>query len=388
MKVEGLLVTHSPRRSRMVLRGAIASMVVFGVLASETRALIAAIGIALSLGVACFAALTEKLDPSAPRRAAIEVLDGEVEIDGKRMKKSAIVSAHREDDLARIELSDGTRHDLRASVGEIESLIEALGFGPGRRVQRFVVGGYGSPATQRLAIVATMVVVTMAAPLLAGFLFSVILALFAHREDEVTAALVLGLPAILTSALAFKLWRAIRRVPIYVGGDAVRIAGRSHSIDRLELQREGRELRIVSGVDRVRVTCASDREAATLATAIDEARLGLSPAEIDTAPLVRGGDAPEAWKSRLVTLLDASAYRATIGADDLARVVEDASASAEVRVAAALALSSLGDDAPERARVRFAIEAVASPKLRIALERADSGELDAEAIEELARDRE
>jgi hypothetical protein len=371
----------------MVLFAALASMLTFAALASETRAIVCVVGVAISFAVACLSALKEPR-PSASRAATVEVNEREVVIGGRRVEKSAIVSAHREQDVAHIELRDGTRHELRASSTEVESLVEALGFGPGRSVLRYVVGGYASVATQRLATLATVIVVTMAAPLVAGLLFSIVLAAFAHRRDEITTALVLALPAIVASAMSVKLFRATRRVPVYVGADAVRADGRILPLSRLRLRTEGRVLTITAGVDQMVIACASPREASTLERAIEDARHGRTRSEVDTTPLARAGDDVATWKSRLIALLDADAYRATINADELAQVAEDPSSPAEIRVAAALALSSLSEHAPQRARVRVAIEAVASPELRVALERAETGDLDADALEELARDRE
>jgi hypothetical protein len=388
VRVAGWLVTRSPRHGRALLGGALVSMVVFAALAAETRAGVPVVGIVLSLAVAWFAASSRDFAASSPRHAAIELGDQQIEIDGRRLDRSAIVSAHREIDLLHIELADGTTHELRAPAAEIDSLIEALGFGHGRRVQRFVVGGYASIATQRLATIALLVMVTLAVPLVFALLFSIVLAAFAHRPDEVTSALVLALPAIVASATSLKLYRAARRVPVYVGADAVRVHGRVFPLSRARARTVDQRMIITSGLDEVTVTCASPREASTLERAIEDARHGRTRSEVDTTQLARGGDGVDTWKSRLIALLDGGAYRATISPDELAQVAEDPSSPAEIRIAAALALSSLSRHSPQRARVRVALEAVAAPKLRVALERAEAGELDTQALEELARDRE
>jgi hypothetical protein len=386
LRIEGRLVTRSPRRSRFVLFAALASMMTFAALASETRALVCVFGVAISFAVACFSALTQPR-ASPPYEGAIEALDRQVVIGSHRIERSAIVSAHREQDVAHIELRDGTLHQLRASSAEVEALVEALGFGAGKSVLRYVVGGYASVATQRLATLATVAMVTLASPLVAGLLFSIVLAVFAHRQDEITSALVLALPAIVATSMAVKLFRATRRVPVYVGAEAVRVHGRIFPLSQARVRTSDRRIAIASALDEVVIDCASSREASTLERAIEDARHGRSRTVVDTTPLARAGDDVDAWKSRLIALLDVGAYRATIHADELAQVAEDPSSPAELRVAAALALSTLSEHAPQRTRVRSAIEAVASPKLRLALERAETGELDAEAIEELARER-
>jgi len=370
-----------------VFAGSLASLFVFAVLAGEMHIAFAMLGMAASVVVATVAALAAKPTQSAPKTASIAVDGDDVVIDGARTLKGANVAAHRDGDRLIVELESGVLHELRASAGEIEPLIDALGFGPGKRVVRLVVGGFAMPATQTIATIGTALLVLIAAPLLAGLLFSIVGAILRHREDEITAALVLLLPAALATTLAFKSWRSVRRTSVYVGGDGVRVEGRTFPFSRLHAHRDRGAVSLVAGVERVRIRCASEHEAAALLTAIDDARTGRTPpADVDTTALARGGDDVAAWKSRLLALLGADAYRATLGADELARVVEDTSASPETRVGAALALSSLHADAPERARVRVAIDGVADPKLRVALENAEAGDLTDESVEAIAKD--
>lgn len=112
----------------------------------------------------------------------------------------------------------------------------------------------------------------------------------------------------------------------------------------------------------------------------------------DVSALVAKGERTHAeWLAALTKLREAEGgYReAVVRDDDLWRVVEDPSASADARGGAAMLLRRSLDD-EGKARVRVAAEATASPKLRVALDAA-AGETDetlASALEELAEDAE
>ncbi len=98
------------------------------------------------------------------------------------------------------------------------------------------------------------------------------------------------------------------------------------------------------------------------------------------------GDDHGAWVGELRKLLDREAgFRDQVLAPDrLWSVVEDAAAQAQARAAAAVALSPLLDQEGKE-RLRIASNAIAEPKLRVALEAAegDSEERMAEALAEL-----
>jgi hypothetical protein len=101
--------------------------------------------------------------------------------------------------------------------------------------------------------------------------------------------------------------------------------------------------------------------------------------------LDRGELAFDRWLERLRDLgrgRGGSGYRSVgIERDELAQILENASAPPARRIAAAVALSAA--DKPEvKLRVRAIIDACANDDLRVAMERAAEGEL---AEEELAR---
>lgn len=131
-------------------------------------------------------------------------------------------------------------------------------------------------------------------------------------------------------------------------------------------------------------------ETKALAQRIGEAMAlgGAGASAAATELLDRRGRSWSEWREALARLAhDEGDYRnARLAPDDLARVVEDVAATPERRVAAALALRALGDDALVR-RARVASAACADPRLRVAIERAAEGQLaEAELEAALAED--
>ena len=110
---------------------------------------------------------------------------------------------------------------------------------------------------------------------------------------------------------------------------------------------------------------------------------------VQLAQLDRQRRSLRAWRDDLRALLaiEGSGYRgAAFGSDQLAEVVEDAGASAERRVAAAIALSGNGD-AESKRRVRVAVEACVDQDLRAALEHAAEGELEEAELSRVTKPR-
>jgi len=86
--------------------------------------------------------------------------------------------------------------------------------------------------------------------------------------------------------------------------------------------------------------------------------------------LARGGRTKVQWLEGVAAMGQGGSYRGSVvPEEDLWTVLHDASAPEDARAAAAMALRASLDDAG-RARVRVAADAVASPRLRVALESA------------------
>ena len=131
-------------------------------------------------------------------------------------------------------------------------------------------------------------------------------------------------------------------------------------------------------------------EAGQLAERIVEAieRRDREGAPLDPAVLARphGVDA-RAWMASLRDIVRDETFRqAAVTVEQLWGVVEDATATAQLRAAAAIALRGVVDDKGKK-RLRVTAQATAAPQLRVALERAADGEDAevAEALEELER---
>jgi hypothetical protein len=98
--------------------------------------------------------------------------------------------------------------------------------------------------------------------------------------------------------------------------------------------------------------------------------------------LAREGRDVGSWKKAIAEgVAGKDGYRASaLSLDDLRRVLVDASAPAEHRIAAALALSE-SNDAADRERVRVAVDATASPRVRVAIDHAAKGQLAEEELD-------
>lgn len=99
--------------------------------------------------------------------------------------------------------------------------------------------------------------------------------------------------------------------------------------------------------------------------------------------IARDGRPVAEWREALGALVSRAGYRtAAHDLEAVMRIVEDATAPVEQRVGAALAARPHGGEAAQR-RIRVAAEAVVEPKLRVALERASTGEIEDAELEEI-----
>lgn len=106
-------------------------------------------------------------------------------------------------------------------------------------------------------------------------------------------------------------------------------------------------------------------------------------AAVDLDELDRRGRSVAEWMADLKGLKDGGDYRrSALVPERLAEVVEDPTATAERRVAAAVAVAASGDEEARR-RVRIAAEGSADVELRAALEQAAEGEVAEEVLERI-----
>jgi hypothetical protein len=199
-----------------------------------------------------------------------------------------------------------------------------------------------------------------------------------------------------------RLWRRRRRWR-FLGFDGLTSVTRyekgkrgvdGHEIGLRLLQGSGEET-VLPFADETELTRAQVRIGEAMDTFRDRSGDGggtyrRAPAAASSALLRRGGRELGLWVTALRALVrsDEATTTVTVPKERLLRIVEDPAAEAVDRVASAVALGAVLD--PEgRSRLRAAIEAVAAPRLRTALEKAAEAESEAEseaALAELGED--
>ncbi|MCC6527682.1 MAG: hypothetical protein IT373_33865 [Polyangiaceae bacterium] len=216
-------------------------------------------------------------------------------------------------------------------------------------------------------------------------------------RDNPLPAIVLGI--IVFASLAIGLLARFPSTRVVVGTDGIELKrplSRRRFIPYSELHRvtlEGPTIRPYLRFERAReapidLRVASYLEGETLCARIREAMAGAGTrSTFDVAALDRGGLSLAEWRASLAKLLARSAgYRQrVVEALDLAQAAESAAVTPSRRVAAALALSSSGDE-NLRQRVRIAAEGCANPAVKRALLAAAEGEVDEATLEQLSRD--
>jgi hypothetical protein len=305
-----------------------------------------------------------------------------------------IVRAHRvtgEKATVRVVQKGWSAMDVSlASEEAAQSLLAALGLGTGQALASFGAL-YGGQTRQKVRAMG-LVVVVFGASLVASLLLT------RHGFDgPFSGPSFIGGPMLVAAAF---LWAALSaRVTVDVGSDGLllRRITRRRFVSFADLRsvasdgqdvvlglRSGEWLRLGLGT---RGASEDSREA--LIQRIEEARAafvqgrGTEGAEALVAP---GGRALEAWVREARTMGAGGQYRAaSLTADRLWRVVDDAGAPAATRAGAAMVLAGDAADADVRQRLRVSAEACADPKLRVALQSVASDHVEEEALLEAMR---
>lgn len=228
-----------------------------------------------------------------------------------------------------------------------------------------------------------------------GILVGLALLLWAPAAEQLFTRGVSGLVFLLSALTLVTGWVLGTRPPrVEVGADGVRVQRVFGSVFLpfeaiAAVLGSGRTLvlsRADGAEERVEVPAGSEAYAEALRHRIE---LGLA-AHADAADagprlalLKRGGRDLETWRAHLGELADRDAgYRdLPLSRDDLAAILEAPTTTVEHRIAAALALDSLGAEAAAD-EIRIAADCCAEPRARIALERILEAELDDAALEE------
>lgn len=268
--------------------------------------------------------------------------------------------------------------------GQAEEVLDELAVAPSRRVLALELGSVVDRRTRAWLGAALALSLPLCMP------FFVLVALFgygvandARLEDLVTvgaASLFASLPLI----GAFGVVRKLARTQVRIGADGivVRELVRRRFVPLAAIERVRFEDAhvVLDGPRKVRVRVGTEVEGQLVAERLEHLRAREVLRAPTLSPLARAGRSIGEWRESLRVLAD-DGYRAACSPDELSRIVGNPTSTPELRVAAAVALASRG----ERSRIRVAIEAIAEPTLRWALERAESGEIDEDALARATR---
>jgi len=309
-----------------------------------------------------------------------------------------IARGYRTDDEVRIQTRGGELISVYidgAAMGE--AVLRAVGQDARQRVLEMPIASIASrvPAGTTLAWLS---IVFLGLPSLFSVPLLIVLAL-ADTQKLHESVLLLSLAAAEVLVLAGCI-KALLGRHAAIGADGIRFRRFFRqrfypygSVAAVDLVEGGVGLSLRSG-DQVRLRTVSwwprsgiDEVALALHERIEAARAGATP-PLDVRaklPLLeRRGLGAEAWRAHLGGLLGKAGYRTSaLTPQDLGAVIDDASLSAEHRVAAAVALSA-AEPEEARARARIAASACADEDLRAALDSAAEGELDEERLGRLA----
>jgi hypothetical protein len=283
----------------------------------------------------------------------------------------------------------------QASEAEAAELLAAHGAGAHARAVR--MRGYRESANGRkiagcfLALFALLII-----PVLFAALFMVVAAIDRGSPEPLgwlLAVLAGWAPFALMTAW---LWSKVRPTWVHIGADGLMlhgafrdrffghgsIAGAAHTTGGIEgayhfvtiTLKDGRSCRVPAG-SAAEATAMIERIQSAWQTTSAQERARL------LGEISRNGRPVPEWREALSTLMTRAGYR-TAGHDleEVMRIVEDAAAPLEQRIAAALAARPHGGE-PVQRRIRVAAEACVEPKLRVTLEKAAAGEVDDEDLE-------
>jgi len=336
----------------------------------------------------------------------LRITDDEIVLHGtRRLRRSRVVAGWIEPDGSPgadtlvLTLAGGDRVLARLPRADARAVLEELGIGVRRQVLRFPLSSRAAQAGQGAVfhlLGPFLLLLVSLAPI--SLFLAGILGLRGGYPEAVTTLWIGGALLALVTYGSLWLLRYVSPGAAAVGADGVAIEypGRRRFVPHSAITNvtlSNRGVRIHSGmhvVDLPTYTFVS-REAAqsaALAARIQEARdAALSRADAAHAKLAlldREGRSLVAWRDELRKVLrDGAGYReARFDAEELASIVEDVGASAERRVAAAIAISPRAKDPILADRLRIAVGVCANEPLRIAIDRALEGGLE---DEELAR---
>lgn len=374
------LVTTYRRPSRLLLPFIVAGLTFpFGLLVASTLqasspALADVVGVTSIAGMlSCFVGMFISAQARA-RTGRVQVGPEGVRLDDRMLPRSEIGGAvfvpATEHKKAYVELR--TKNDAALAhidvTGDVQGkeIVHALGLGASDVVARFAcMTPPDSPATRL-----SLGLVVFGVLLVAG--------MFAFHAPWLLAVTMLSW---LSASL-------LRPATLHIGADGMRIKarvgdlfvpwGEVASVERYEKgvlvkRHDGTTVRIPITVNWV--VYGWEKEA--IGAMVERCREALAPYRAGTpthaeAWLLRRGRSLDEWRRAIFADREAAFRENALRDDDLWKILEDPSAKAGARGAAAAMLTSVADDTT-RARIRIAADACADQRLRVALDRAATG---------------
>jgi hypothetical protein len=361
-----------------LLLGSIVSLVGLGIVFAQPKVFL--------LGLALLTPwLLHRRASAARKDVFVETTPTRLVVAGRTFDVDRIAGAWtREPQTLVLVLDDRTLIELALRNATASDVLAALGWDPARRTLRAVLrGAFGAFTQGFLTFVFGMWPATALWQHVLGVGWNGLLAALA------TCAVV--------SALVVRLFARPRLV---IGGDGIRIEGGLGGrfipyadIARVLASAHGADeasnaivLTLRTGKSVVLPTVAQEHEqVAALVRRIEAGRAAVETQGAGLARVLdRNGRSLDAWRAELAALgARQGGFRdAPVSADLLERELRDATAPAERRVAAAVALKALD---PDDRRVRVVVDTSADEDVRAALEAACEDRLDEDVLARVAR---
>ena len=272
------------------------------------------------------------------------------------------------------------------------AILLAAGVAPEQRAVKIHVRPGGSGGARTLRIFFSILTTLVLAGLLA---LTTYLYLRSYEVGRDTRSYIVSelISLISCAGAGVTLWRLVRGLlttTLTIGADGVVVQrfGSRRIVRRADL--EGATVEIgelvlrQKGLAPVRIR-ASLGAAMAAVERIQAALQASRPDGVRIEGLDRAGRSTTAWLGDLRALgAQSRGYRtASVDRADLVAAVKDGAAPAERRIAAAVALAA-GNDDEARAALRIAVDTCVDDRLRDALEQTAAGEMEAEALDEIA----
>lgn len=412
MGAEGLPLTAELLRSRvkqavlaaMIPVGAAATVLLLSAAASPVFVAAMPIVVLLSIFAAIARAMAKR---PVVDQGALRLRDGVVMLGARPLAardaitSGVVVPGDIDGTIVRLRRGHGLPIDLRISdTATAHRALEEIGLDPAHAVARFTARAPSVEAwRRRMRLVIGAALLMGIGPVLSAttkspiFLATMLPLLFATFYAMAPYRITVGTDGISVRRFGFEQFIALDGIARAEAGDGELVMMSETSVVRLFDENDNvvQELLVdqkKQGPFSEKIHQAIDARARSIADRINETIRLRTARELpfDRATLARGERDESVWIRDLRGLLSRAAGFRDAGPpteDALLAIVEDGSADARDRAAAAIAIAKLRPD-----RIRVAAEATAAPQLRVAFEAAlqDDEEVVAEALRRLGRE--